>query len=235
MVERSEHRRVLTLLSALDAGFFRETECWFAGGTAVSLRCGEYRISHDVDFLCATREGYRALRERVFHQGLRGFFTRDVEVVREVRADRYGIRAVVRVDGAPLKLEIVSEGRIALEGTADPELPVARLTDADLVAEKLLANADRFLDDSALSRDALDLVVLAHYLGELPAAAWEKARGAYGDSVDEAFERALRRLRDRPELVARALEMLDVRPEARDVIAARLAAVARPPSEPPSG
>jgi len=113
------------------------------------------------------------LRERLFDRGLCGFFTRDVELVRETRADRYGIRAVLSVDGAPLKLELVSEGRIALEGTADPDLPVARLTDTDLVAEKLLANADRFLDDSALARDALDLVVLAHELGELPAPAWE--------------------------------------------------------------
>lgn len=231
MVERIEHRRVLSLLSSLDASFLRDAECWFAGGTAVSLRCGEYRISHDVDFLCATREGYRALRERVFDRGLRGFFTTDVEVVREVRADRYGIRAVVRVDGVPLKLEIVSEGRIELAGTSDPDLPVARLVDEDLVAEKLLANADRFLDDSALARDVLDLVVLAHHLGELPAAAWEKARAAYGDSVDRAFEQALRRLRARPELAERALQTLDVRPPARELITLRLARV---PGEPPS-
>lgn len=233
MVERDEHRHVLSLLSSLDAAFLRQAECWFAGGTAVSLRCGEYRLSHDVDFLCATREGYRALRDRVFHAGLRGFFTRDIEVVREVRADRYGIRAVVRVDGAPVKLEIVNEGRIALQGTSDVDLPVARLTDVDLVAEKLLANADRFLDDSALGRDAFDLMVLAHHLGELPSAAWDKARGAYGDSVDRAFEQALQRLHDRPELVHKALTTLDVRPAAREVILARLAMIAQTPSELP--
>lgn len=226
MVERPEHLRVLSLLSAMDAPFLREAECWFAGGTAVSLRCGEYRLSYDIDFLCATREGYRALRERLFHEGLRGFFTRDVEVVRDARADRYGIRAVLRVDGAPLKLEMVSEGRISLSGVADPALPVARLSDEDLVAEKLLANSDRFLDDSALGRDALDLLLLDHELGELPAHAWEKARAAYGDSVDRAFERALQRLRDRPELVQRAIQMLDVRPSAREIIEARLGEIA---------
>lgn len=231
MAERPEHRRVLSFLSAMDAPFLRDAECWFAGGTAISLRCGEYRLSYDVDFLCATKAGYRMLRERVFDRGLRGFFTRDVEVVREVRADRYGIRAVLNIDGAPLKFEIVSEGRISLEGTADPDLPVARLTDADLVAEKLLANADRFLDDSALARDVLDLVLLSHELGELPAAAWEKARAAYGDSVDRAFERALQRLRDRPDLVRRALASLDVTAAARELIEARLAEIAPTPSE----
>src|SRR5262249_24337318 len=121
-----------------------------------------------------------------------------------------------------------------LEGTSDAELPVARLTDEDLVAEKLLANADRFMDDSALGRDVLDLVVLAHYLGGLPQGAWEKARGAYGDAVDRAFDRALQRLRDRPELMENALAALDVRQVAREVIAARLAAIVRTPSEPPS-
>lgn len=231
MIERPEHRRVLSLLSAMDASFLREVECWFAGGTAVSLRCGEYRLSYDVDFLCSTREGYRALRERLFHQGLRGFFTRDVEVVREVRADRYGIRAVFNVDGAPLKFEIVSEGRVSLSGVTDPTLPVARLTDEDLVAEKLLANADRFLDDSALARDALDLLVLSNELGELPAAAWAKARAAYGDSVDRAFDRALQRLRDHPELVQRAIATLDVRPSAQEIIEARLSEIAPTPSE----
>lgn len=234
MVERGTHRRVLTLLSWLDVDFLREAGCWFAGDTAVSLRCGEFRVSRDVDFLCATQEGYRALRNRVHHQGLRGFFTRDVEIVREVRADRYGIRAVVRVAETPLKIEFVNEGRIALEGTFDPDLPVARLTDQDLVAEKLLANADRFLDDSSLARDVLDLLLLAHHLGGLPDAAWQKARGAYGDSVDSAFARALQRLRDRPDLVERAFKTLDMRADAQEVVAARLSTIARSSSEPPT-
>ncbi len=99
MAIRAEHRRVLALLELVDARFFREAECWFAGETAVSLRCDEYRISNDIDFLCATREGYRALRERVFDAGLRELFVRDIEVLREVRADRYGIRAVVNIEG----------------------------------------------------------------------------------------------------------------------------------------
>jgi hypothetical protein len=222
MAGRAEHRRVLSLFSQMDAPFLRAASCWFAGDTAISLRCGEFRVSNDVDFLCASQEGYRALRERWFHKGFRGFFKNDIDVVREAQADRYGIRAVLRVDGAPLKVEIVSEGRISLSGQADPALPVDRLTDEDLVAEKLLANADRFLDDAALSRDALDLTLLAHQLGALPQVAWEKARAAYGDSVDRAFERALQRLRDRPQFVDRVLDALDVSVEGRAVIEARL-------------
>lgn len=231
MVERPEHRLALALLSSLDAPLLREAACWFAGGTAVSLRCGEYRVSRDVDLLCATREGYRRLREVVFDRGLRGLFTRDMKSLREVRTDRYGIRAVVEVDGVAMKIEIVSEGRIALAGMADPELPVARLTDEDLVAEKLLANADRFLDDSALGRDALDLILLRHHLGELPESAREKARGAYGDSIDRALERGVQRLRDQPKLLSRALATLDVLPAAREVILEHLATLPPTPDE----
>lgn len=40
MVERPEHVRVLALLSALDADFLKQAACWFAGGTAISLRGG---------------------------------------------------------------------------------------------------------------------------------------------------------------------------------------------------
>lgn len=35
MVERSEHLRVLSLLSRLDADLLRGAGCWFAGGTAL--------------------------------------------------------------------------------------------------------------------------------------------------------------------------------------------------------
>ncbi|WP_437298513.1 nucleotidyl transferase AbiEii/AbiGii toxin family protein [Sorangium sp. So ce426] len=72
MAERDEHRRILDLLTSLDAALLRQSECWFAGGTAISLRCDEFRISRDVDFLCASREGYRQLRQRVYGRPRRG-------------------------------------------------------------------------------------------------------------------------------------------------------------------
>jgi hypothetical protein len=223
MVEREEHRRILALLASLDAEFLRRAECWFAGGTAISLRCDEFRISRDVDFLCASREGYRLVRQRVYEVGIRALFTRDVVVRREIRADRYGVRVVLDVGGAPIKLEIVSEGRIDLVGIEDSSLPVARLADEDLVAEKLLANEDRFLDDATLGRDAIDLVLLEHALGGLPQVAWDKARKAYGPSIEDAFGRALRRLRDQPAWCARAFENLSVSAEARAIVEAKLA------------
>jgi hypothetical protein len=225
LVKRPENRRALALLSLVDAELFAQAECWFAGGTAVSLLCGEYRVSRDVDFLCSSRDGYRVLRQRVFERGAPGLFCREVEVLREARADRYGVRFAVKIEGESVKVEIVSEGRIDLSGLDDPALPVARLSNEDLVAEKLLANQDRHLDDGALGRDAFDLILLEHNLGGLPTAAFEKARAAYGPSIDTAWERALCRLQARAQLREHWEDQLAISPEARRLIKDRLAFV----------
>ena len=62
---RARHRVVMDALAALDAGFLERAECFFGGGTPIVLALGEYRESADIDFLCASREGYRALRTTV--------------------------------------------------------------------------------------------------------------------------------------------------------------------------
>lgn len=225
MARRPENARALALLETVDADLFRDARCWFAGGTAISLRCDEFRVSRDIDFLCSSREGYRRLRQRVFDQGERGLFRREVAIAREFRADRYGIRFAVEVEGVPLKVEIVSEGRIDLEGIEDPTLPVPRLSDEDLVGEKFLANQDRYLDDAALGRDAFDLILLEHTLGRLPESALEKARAAYGSSVDVAWNKALERMKRRPRIRERWFELLGIDATARDIIEDRLESV----------
>lgn len=112
MAERPENRVALALLERLDAPRMREASAWFDGGTVVSLRCGEFRVSRDVDFLCASNEGYRELRARVRGDGARGLFLRDVDLLREPRVDRYGIRVALSLGDVALKLESDSEGLI---------------------------------------------------------------------------------------------------------------------------
>jgi len=92
------------------------------------------------------------------------------------------------VDGVPIKIELVSEGRIALHGSLHPVLRVPTLAREDMYAEKLLANADRGLDKSTLSRDIIDLAMMIEHWGAIPSAAWDKAKMAYGDHVAQAFE-----------------------------------------------
>lgn len=222
---------MIALLDRIDAPLFRAAGCWFGGGSAVSLRCEEFRVSRDVDFLCASRDGYRLLRERVHRDGAQGLFRSPVTLAREARVDRDGIRMAIDINGQPLKFEIVSEGRIDRVGADDAALPVARRTDEDLVAEKLLANEDRLWADGALGRDVMDLLLLEHALGGLPAGAWEKARNAYGPSVESAWPRALERLRARPDPRHGAYEAMGVTASAREVIEARLRAL--PPVEEP--
>ncbi len=155
MYRRPQHARIVLALSALDAPLLQEAKCYFAGGTAISLQLGEYRRSDDIAFPCADTDGYRRLRESVFDHGLKEIFPRGIDVLREPRFDQYGIRSILRVDGQPIKFEITREGRIQLAGAAVPGLPVPCLARGDLFAERLLANVDRHLDGSALSRDVL--------------------------------------------------------------------------------
>ena len=222
LANRPELQLVLHLLEKVDSELLAQNQCWFAEGTAVALRCHEYRISRHVDFLCASRDGYRRLRQLVFDNGIQAIFRSPMVIVRDVRADRYGIRFGVQVDGVPVKVEIVSEGRIDLQGCEDPTLPVCRLDDVHIVAEKLLANDDRYLDDASQGRDALDLLILEHTLGGLPDKAFELAEMAYGASVRQSWSRAIERLRQRPEKVARWIQSLKVAPEAKQIIETRL-------------
>jgi hypothetical protein len=109
-------------------------------------------------------------------------------------------------------------GRFPLAGLADPALPVRRLTDVDLTAEKLLANADRGLDDAALGRDRIDLILLEEAIGRLPPEAFEKARSAYGAAIDRAYEDARDWLGRDPQRLARFLDVLDASASARALV-----------------
>ncbi len=176
MFKRLHHQRIHTLLQNLDSDLLVRCECYFAGGTAIVLALDEYRESVDIDFLCASSHGYGELRSVVFDHGLNGLMRQPVTQLREVRSDRYGIRTFVEVDDAPIKFEIVQEGRIELSGEIDPRFGVPTLSRSDMYAEKLLANADRYNDVSVMSRDIIDLAIMINHWGEIPQAAWQKAQ-----------------------------------------------------------
>lgn len=216
--------RFLRALAALDPAVVRSLECWLGGGIAVVLRCGDYRVSRDIDLLCSAADGYRELRGLVRSGGVGALLRHPLPLVREPRVDQYGVRFAVDVDGEAVKIEVINEGNVRFDpGITSKEAPVDRLTDGDLVATKLLANDDRFLDDATRSRDVLDLIMLEHVLGELPAASFVKAERAYGDTIRSSWDRARARLRDRPDHLERCLRELSVTDAARAVIGARLA------------
>lgn len=179
-------------------------------------RLGEFRESIDIDFLVSDAGRYRELR-----QSLRGAvnlasLTRSgvasLPLVRELRMDQYGLRGFVDIGSVPIKLEIVSEGRVmfAPPGTADEVCGVATLLWGDLATSKLLTNADRWHDASVFSRDVIDLAFM-----ELPprhlAPALRKATDAYGRTVAMDLQRALEILRERDGRLTPCISVLSIR------------------------
>jgi hypothetical protein len=203
LFEREHHRRIARVLEALDADALRAQGCYFGGGTAMALRFGEYRESVDIDFLVSRLDGYRHLRQALTGPGGLAAITRAgaaLHPARELRADQYGLRTLLRVDEVLIKFEIVLEGRITLAepGAGDQLCGVATLTPLDMATSKLLALSDRWRDDAVFSRDLIDLALMAPPRALL-AAALDKARAAYGASIDADLARAIADLRERPQ------------------------------------
>lgn len=138
MFERPHHQRIAHVLAALDGELLRQHGCLFGGGTCITLRHGEYRESVDIDFLVSDAAGYRELRQLVTGPtGLNAVVragAQPLTMLRDVRADQYGLRTVVQMDGQAIKFEIVREARIALEapGPEDVVCGIGTLTRLDL-------------------------------------------------------------------------------------------------------
>jgi hypothetical protein len=118
---------------------------------------------------------------------------------REVRADRCGVRTMLRAGDVEIKFEIVLNARITLDppGADDLVCGVATLTPLDAAASKLLANSDRWRDDAVLSRDLIDLAMMAPPKTLLRQAI-DKAEGAYGAGIEADLRQAIQALRERP-------------------------------------
>jgi hypothetical protein len=214
MFERTHHQRIAQVLEALHAPLLRQRECPFGGGTAIALRHGEYRESVHIDFLVSEKQHYRELRSAMTGpQGLRTI-TRpnaSLEQRSELRADQYGIRTWLVVENQPIKLEIVLEGRIALEppATTDVVCGIATLTPLDMATSKLLANSDRWMDDSVFSRDLVDLAMMEPKPPLLRAAA-AKAETGYGPAVLRDLGRAIDRMQARTGWLERCMTALQM-------------------------
>lgn len=214
MFSHPHHQRILKLLEALDAELLRQSECFFGGGTAIVMLLGEYRESRDIDFLCSSVAGYRAIRNVVFDAGVPGLFKEPVKELREMRSDQYGVRTVLEVEGIGISFEIVREGRIELLGGENLDLPVQTLSRVDLFAEKLLANADRFNDEAVTSRDLIDLAMMIEAWNGVPSEAWGKVKNAYGESAVQAFAKGIAFL-SRPKYFESCCEKMNLDPNVK--------------------
>lgn len=184
---RPHHRTVARILDALDPALLMQCRCGFGGGTRIALALAEYRESEDIDFLCSDLAGYRNLRGAINDRSLGAILPAPpagIVLLRDVRADQYGIRTIIGVGGAPVKFEIILEARIGIIPVADKEFPVPVLDRTTCFAEKWLANADRWNDSAVLSRDAIDLAFMLQAWGEGEARAGAAlAADAYGSAI----------------------------------------------------
>ena len=197
MYSRVRHIAVDKALAALNSDFLSRAKCFFGGGTRVVLELKEYRESADIDFLCSDRDGYRALRSTITNDTLGEISALPIMLAREVRADQYGIRTVLQIDEALIKFEIVNEARIDLSGVPVKQLHVPCLDKTCCFAEKILANDDRWIDESVLSRDIVDLAYMIEAWGtKLFLDGMRRAHRAYGDVVVKSIRSSAQRLID---------------------------------------
>jgi Nucleotidyl transferase AbiEii toxin, Type IV TA system len=213
MFKRPHHQRIARVLQALDGPLLQRSGCLFGGDTCIALRFGEYRESVDVEFIVSDVQGYRDVRQLLTGpQGLAAITKAGairLEQSREIRADQYGVRTQLQIDGLPLKFEVVLEGRITLDapGPADIILGVSTLTPRDMAATKLLANSDRHADDGVFSRDVIDLAMMDMKLPALRAA-FTKAETAYGPAVGRDLAKAIDRIRTRHGWLERCMQAM---------------------------
>lgn len=199
--KRPHHQKIAQVLQALNGPLLKDHECYFAGGTAMALRYGEYRESVDIDFLISNLEQYRTLRELLTSPaGISGIVRTEVsslQQIGDIRADQYGIRTKVQIGSSIIKFEIVLEWRIVLAtpGANDEICGITTLCPLDMASSKLLANADRWRDDGVFSRDIIDLAMMDPSLSLLQQAV-AKAEKAYGQSILQSLIKAINRLQD---------------------------------------
>lgn len=189
-------------------------KCLFGGGTAIALRYGEYRESVDIDFLVSDTDGYRDLRQKLTGaQGIAAITRAGASLAqaREMRADQYGIRCVLAAGSFNVKFEIVLEARIQFEPPNDGErlCGVATLTPLDMATSKLLANSDRWADDSVFSRDVIDLAMMQPK-GALLKKATAKAQTAYGHSIERDLAKAINALHQREGRLERCMQAMQM-------------------------
>ena len=214
MFTRPHHQQIAKVLGSLRTDLLKESNCLFAGGTAIALRNGEYRESVDMDFLISDLSSYRYLRNLVREQGVRALMQTTHAgqfQAADVRCDQYGIRTKVYVEGNPIKFEIVLEGRIGLAkpGKKDSILGVATLTKLDMATSKLLANSDRGLDMGVHCRDVIDLAMIHLSKSEFSEAT-AKGQEAYGEAILRDLSKVIDMLGEANGLLERCMKAMDV-------------------------
>lgn len=159
----------------------------------VNIRTMQFELEHPFIF----DNGYQSLFSNLNHIGI----SRNTK-------DQYGIRMLVEIDDIFIKIEIIAEARFELESPRYfPWTNIPCLSQNDTVTAKLLANSDRYPDDSVLSRDLIDLAMLRNN-STFSSEAINKAEQAY--EVIRPLKIAIQRFQGRPEYREKCFEQLKI-------------------------
>jgi len=216
MYKREHHNYINQILQSLDSDMLQKSDCYFGGGTAISLMLNEYRESVDIDFLCGTNEGYSFLMEHAF-DGLRSFFKTPTKFVREPKIGRDAVRMVIDVNDIPIKFEIIRSGKASLKGGINPQFGVPTLSREELFSEKLLANASRGLDRAFLSRDIIDLGMMIAGWKHIPEVSWLSAFSQFKSQTVKKFNSSIS-LIENNEYFKRCLDKMQINDSLSSVI-----------------
>lgn len=193
------HNKILTILESFNRDLLNESFAYFGGGTLITLNFEEYRRSNDIDFICpVSTSGYKNLRTAIYDGGHKALFSDLTQIkVGHGTTDQYGIRMLVSIGDLRIKTEIIAEARFELDPPRYLEwTSVPCLSLNDCFTSKLLANSDRFRDDSVEARDLIDLAVLRLY-SPIPPSAIDKAEKTY--EVIRPLKETIERFQARPD------------------------------------
>jgi hypothetical protein len=199
MFKRPHHQKIASVLKSMNVDLLTKAECYFAGGTAITLQINEYRESVDIDFICSSKEGYKLLRNSISHD-LGNILTKPIKHIRDVRIEREKFSTFLDIEGTPIKIEFLAEGNTSISGAMNTDLGVPTLSRTDMFAQKLMANADRGGDKATLSRDIVDLSFMIREWGHIPLESWSKAYESYGDYLINGFFTGIQLIQNKPYL-----------------------------------
>ena len=191
------HQVIESALENFNADFFCANGILFGGGTRIALEINEFRESIDIDFLCPTRESYKAVREQVNSISLGSLVHKDFVYEREIRADRDGVRMWIIHDSRKIKVEFVSfnEYNLSIDQTNPFSVPCISRTSCFVT--KLLANTDRSL--AYPYKDIFDILAMVKSWGPIPEEAMDIANDFYGRKVKEELIGSLEHILQNPD------------------------------------
>ncbi|MEM9510908.1 MAG: nucleotidyl transferase AbiEii/AbiGii toxin family protein, partial [Cyanobacteria bacterium P01_E01_bin.35] len=174
------------ILKAINLDLLNQHRVYLGGGALVALKYQHLRYSSDLDFLVSPPD-YQQLKLAINRDRNTLIKDRPTLIIDQPRIDRYGIRypITVKLQEEPIKfkLEIVAEYALSFS-EPDRYKSIPCLNQNDLIASKLLTNADRWADRNKFSRDLIDLTMLILDLGKLPEKAVASATAIYPDAME---------------------------------------------------